>query len=316
MKDLKRLYSYHRYKIKNKSEYRMYQKDIINRIEFKVCTKFAIILILLTLLIRGFANTKFIPFLDILAIIVFILYGSIMLLLWGISHPILMYIIGVPIISIMIATLHRYYYMFFCLIICVCLYIILIFCLPVNMFKSITVKISFIPTIISIGTLLISNNKSYIFNFMTNGAEEKVITSIKNLNLTLTSKRKFAESIVKVFQYLYVEIQANHFYGELSVLAAELTIPFLVGSILVILKTSFYDWEANRKWRCISFSNNVTYDDLIECAYYGGKKYENLILANPNYLKVIKDNENYIEKDIKKNFFEKMVNRWDKFVNK
>lgn len=52
----------------------------------------------------------------------------------------------------------------------------------------------------------------------------------------------------------------------------------------------------------------TNYKDLIECAYIGGRNYENLILSNVNFIKLIKDKEKGISKE--KSWKERMKDRF------
>ncbi|MDK6869433.1 hypothetical protein, partial [Lactobacillus paragasseri] len=64
----------------------------------------------------------------------------------------------------------------------------------------------------------------------------------------------------------------------------------------------------------IIYSSSVKYNDLIECAYIGGRNYENLILSNVDFIKIIKDEEKDISeekswKERMKDWFKSMFKR-------
>ena len=76
-----------------------------------------------------------------------------------------------------------------------------------------------------------------------------------------------------------------------------LTLTFIICRILITIRIHCLDRRANRKCKELIYSDCVQYGDLKECAYIGGTNYENLILNNPQYLEIIKNEETNIEEE-------------------
>ena len=89
------------------------------------------------------------------------------------------------------------------------------------------------------------------------------------------------------------ENKANEFYNQISIIFAGLILTFVISSIIVTCRTHQLDVKANKIWKNIVYSEvkDIQYKHLVECAYIGGTKYENLLLNNPQFLKIVKNNE-------------------------
>ncbi len=49
--------------------------------------------------------------------------------------------------------------------------------------------------------------------------------------------------------------------------------------------------KAEKHWRECILNNNVSYKDMVQCVYYGGKDFEHIFLSNDKYKEIILDNE-------------------------
>ncbi len=312
LKDLK---NHIGYSFKNKQEFQSNQKQFVDTWRNRVFVMYIIGLIML-FMISKLEPRILVWFTISLISMVFI---TIMLSVF-IKYTFVSYVFIIPLFDYAIASSvfeqSRQIFLLY-LTLCFVSYIAFVIFLPINIFRKITPRLAFIPTIITIVTQIVLSYKDVIFSLMTNNVSDKVTHSLfDDTYLNVRNEKDFINMLYAVYNYIFVEKKYNEFYNLLSMLSIGITLTFLIGGILVTLRTYLLDSKAKKKWRSIIFSTEVSYKTLLECAYIGGTEYENLILSNSQYLNIIKENEENIgdEKDWKERFHEIKKN-WKKMVS-
>lgn len=317
--NIEQLKSYSDYKFKNKQKFESQQRRYIQMWIYRILVIYIFIyLFFLFILIISQIRLKFILFIGGIMVLVAVAMTLIALLIIEfIKHPMISYIFGVPVLAISLtyaicssrqlskATLLTYF------IVCLILYSLFILILPINIFRKITPQIAFLPVISSIAVQLATNYRDIIFNYTMNGISDKVSNSFfKNDFTSLRSRADLIKCVYEMYIYLFVERKTNMFYNQLAELCGGITLTFLIGGVIITIRTHHLDLKANKKWKNIIYSSSIRYSDLIECAYIGGRNYENLILNNVNFIKVIKDEEKDISKE--KSWKEKIKEKFTK----
>lgn len=79
---------------------------------------------------------------------------------------------------------------------------------------------------------------------------------------------------------------------SVSFFVTAITISYIVGGLIIDRKIWKSDANAKAIYRTIVTSDNFhDYMLIVKCAYLGGDEYENLLLDNSKFLKIILENE-------------------------
>jgi len=76
-----------------------------------------------------------------------------------------------------------------------------------------------------------------------------------------------------------------------SLIITALTTSYIVGGLIINWKIKKNKLRAKSIYRNLIKNGHPTYRVLIECSFYGGEEYENLLLNNDTTLKLIMENE-------------------------
>ena len=306
IKQFKRLKEHEDFKIKDKTNYRDKQKDFAN-LSGLIFWLAMIILLVIDIILHLIIKNKNTIGLEILFIIVIFCIVFSLLYYGAIFFPRLIFIGGIPLFSVLFFYDISPYlflnlnqveelviYLFFCFL----FYIFWIFLLPINIFRDLIVNISFIPTLISVFVQIINSALDWIFNLATNNSEEKIIKHL--MNVKDISRSNFTDLFSNLYNYTIINVQKNLFSSKLSIVLAAITLTFLISNVLIILRTNHLNKKANKKLHTLIFCNEkpVNYNNLIDCAYFGGTNYENYILANSTFRKIILEKENIINAEV------------------
>lgn len=311
------------YSFKNKQIFRSKQKQFVDSWSCKIggwC-------FLIYLLLVGLSIFKLLNLVVMLVILGFL--GLLIILTVAIialvKYPYISYIVLIPLLNYGVAYVtvqvvnQNELLLIFYLILCLISYTLLMLFLPINIFRKMTPQLAFIPPIITILSQMIAEYKNVLFNLMTNNINKKLTNEfLNNGYLVIKNKNDFINAFYEIYNYLLLENKANEFYNQISVVFAGLTLTFLISGVIVTLRTYRLDLKANKMWKNIIYSEvkDIQYKDLVKCAYIGGTKYENLLLNNPQFLQIVKDNEEKIANE--KNWKDKtqdIVNNWKNSIN-
>lgn len=288
------------FKIKDKTTYRDEQKNFANLSAIAIFLPLFIMLGISGILRQVNKNAvgfKILYVIVVFCIVLFILYY------FAIFLPRLIFIGGIPLFSVLFFYDMIPYFPFdfnqveklvIYLIFCLLFYIFWILLLPINIFRDLIVKISFIPTLISIFVQITNTALDWVFNLATNNSEENIIKHL--MNVKDISRSNFTDLFSDLYNYTIINVQKNIFSSKLSIVLAAITLTFLISNVLIILRTNHLNKKANKMFHTLIFCNekSVNYHNLIDCAYFGGTNYENYILTNPFFRRIILKTENVV----------------------
>ena len=84
--------------------------------------------------------------------------------------------------------------------------------------------------------------------------------------------------------------------SELSLMRFLMLTSYSIGSIIINLKIKLGESKSKDIYDKIILSEEVKYTELRDCIFYGGAKYEDKILSNPDYRFIILKEESCREK--------------------
>ena len=300
-----RLKKHDGYSFKNKQKFELQQKEYVNFWMYRIFIIWIVLYLMIYFILQVIPQNLFIQrILEIMVVMILAMISIAFLIIECIEHSMMSYIFGDPLFAFLLTYVicnyikHPQAILFAYFIVCLISYSFFILILPINIFRKITPQLVFLPVISSIAVQLTTNYKDIIFNYTMNGISDKVSSSFfKDDFMSLKSKADFIKCVYEMYTYLFVERKTNMFYNQLAELCGGITLTFLIGGIIVTIRTHYLDSKANKKWKNIIYSSSVKYNDLIECAYIGGRNYENLILSNVDFIKIIKDEEKDISEE-------------------
>lgn len=90
------------------------------------------------------------------------------------------------------------------------------------------------------------------------------------------------DRFIEVVHYFYERDALSRIHSFTTMLVTALTVSFVLGGLVVVIKINKYKKEAKKLYRSFIKDNSIIdYPALIRCAAYGGEEYENLILNHP-----------------------------------
>lgn len=184
---------------------------------------------------------------------------------------------------------------FCCILACILLYSIHILIVPVNIIRELNPMVSIVGGLISFVTQIIVQSKDIVFDLMTKSSIDKIQAEATDLSWSdhIENSRQLVVEVVKhiklIQNYIIVKNVNNDFDNQIIIVTFFLTIMFTIYSAILLIRITINDQKAEEIWQEIVFKyEKPSYRILNKCAYYGGQKYENLILSNSIYQDIIK----------------------------
>lgn len=291
------------YSFKNKQKFRIKQKKFADKASVIFAFFYLVFIIILFAFCYFYFNS--IVLILLITIVLFMMMSFILFII--IKHPYLSYVMVIPLLNVGSTYIIIYYLkhldltLIIYMILCSVVYLIVIIVLPINIFRRLTPQLAFIPSIITILSQLVVGYKHSLFNLFTNNTLIQIENQLFNSDyLSLNKREDFIKRIYQICNYLLMERKSELFYSQISLVMSGITLTFIIGGIAVTARTHILNLRANKLWKALiyhSAESTPKYDELLECAYLGGKSYENLILNNPQFLKIIKTQEKNIENE-------------------
>lgn len=151
-------------------------------------------------------------------------------------------------------------------------------------------------------TLLISIIFEYglQYSFVNNSQNElisKVITieSLEQFKVSIKVKQIIVD-LLKRFIEISNSYEMSSINSELSLMRFLMLTSYSIGSIIINLKIKLGESKSKDIYDKIILSEEVKYTELRDCIFYGGAKYEDKILSNPDYRFIILKEESCREK--------------------
>lgn len=118
--------------------------------------------------------------------------------------------------------------------------------------------------------------------------EEYLTADVREI---LSKNEEFEKDIIHIILEYEIEKCLNEITSEVSLVGAYITIFNVIGSLCITFKVEQNSKKAEKHWRECILNNNVSYKDMVQCVYYGGKDFEHIFLSNDKYKEIILDNE-------------------------
>ena len=144
-----------------------------------------------------------------------------------------------------------------------------------------------------------ANIKAYITEFLSLFNENPTFEGLSTFDKLIFEITKFISAIEKwIYIYILQNMEKNL---DLSKnITFILFSSYSIARILVGLKIKLGESKAKKIYEKIENQENVDYEDLRDCIFYGGEKYQDKIFSNPEYKKTIISTEQgfefYVEK--------------------
>lgn len=151
-------------------------------------------------------------------------------------------------------------------------------------------------------TLLISviiecGSQYNLVNNIQNELISKVITieSLEQFKVSIEVKQIIID-LLKRFIEISNSYEMSAINSELSLWGFLMLTSYSIGNIIINLKIKLGESKSKDIYDKISLSEEVKYKELRDCIFYGGEKYEDKILSNPDYKSIILKEESSSKK--------------------
>jgi len=182
------------------------------------------------------------------------------------------------------------------LFITIIFYLILAYSFPAHILRKLNGK----TVLISSFTTILATFSSQILEFyfskhIQNGNYLLTIENVKNTtdvsevlkNIVLDNPK-----LVDIINHFLLNEISSILTSMTSLVITALTISYIVGGLMINRKIRKNKSKAKSIYRNLIIKKSlIDYHTLIECSFYGGEEYENLLLNNDITQNVIKDNE-------------------------
>ncbi|MDF3335229.1 hypothetical protein [Lacticaseibacillus rhamnosus] len=185
------------------------------------------------------------------------------------------------------------------LLITAILYFLFSLFFPVFILRRLSERTAMFGGLVSIASVIISQ---ILLNFSTRYFEGKLQTlTVQNIrnssDISAPIKRIIISNpdLLKVVRYFVVKEATSQIISVTSLVITLLTVSYLIGGLIVNRKVRNNKNKAKNLYReCIKQADFVRYEQLKLCAFWGGEEYENLLLNNSKFQRIILDEESEI----------------------
>lgn len=179
------------------------------------------------------------------------------------------------------------------------LYFILTYAFPAHVIRKLNSK----TVLISSFTTILASFFSQILQFFFTSYFQKdhyllTVDSIKettDISEGLKSILLDNTELIDIINNFSLKEMSNLLASITSLLITALTISYIVGGLIINHRIRKNQLKAKSLYRELIKKEHPSYSVLIECSFYGGEEYENLLLNNNTTLKIIMENEATIQ---------------------
>ncbi|AOA00705.1 hypothetical protein BFC22_11680 [Carnobacterium divergens] len=242
-------------------------------------------------------------YISILLLLIFILWGWLCSLAFKYTT---VFYCTIPLISLFVYSIFEPYLNWVQIPIKLCIYLFItgicyifgVLILPLHILRKLNTKTVIISAILTIlSTVLVQS--SSLFTSMIINEQEMLLTKEMIQQDTSFPKEIINflqnEDVISIINHFIKKEVTSEFTGAISLLSAGITLSFLIGGLLVTLRLSNAKKKAKATlYTALIGNSNIEYNCLVKCAYLGGDEYENIIVSNPNLLKIVKQYETTI----------------------
>lgn len=179
------------------------------------------------------------------------------------------------------------------------LYFILTYAFPAHIIRKLNSK----TVLISSFTTILASFFSQILQFFFTSYFQKdhyllTVDSIKettDISEGLKSILLDNTELIDIINNFSLKEMSNLLASITSLIITALTISYIVGGLIINHRIRKNQLKAKSLYRELIKKEHPSYSVLIECSFYGGEEYENLLLNNNTTLKIIMENEATIQ---------------------
>ncbi|MGH1630677.1 hypothetical protein ABE937_01500 [Enterococcus casseliflavus] len=179
------------------------------------------------------------------------------------------------------------------------LYFILTYAFPAHIIRKLNSK----TVLISSFTTILASFFSQILQFFFTSYFQKdhyllTVDAVKettDISEGLKSILLDNTELIDIINNFSLKEMSNLLASITSLIITALTISYIVGGLIINHRIRKNQLKAKSLYRELIKKEHPSYSVLIECSFYGGEEYENLLLNNNTTLKIIMENEATIQ---------------------
>ncbi|AYW47840.1 hypothetical protein C7K38_05410 [Tetragenococcus osmophilus] len=171
-------------------------------------------------------------------------------------------------------------------------YSIFVMKLPLHILRNLNSKTVIVSALLTVFSTVFIQSSSIFAEIMLKN-QQALLTKE-----TIQQDASFSTEIKNVLMNADIINAINHFIrreftleltNTLTLMTAGLTFSFLIGGLLITLRLTKTKMVAKKNFFTLLIDpcSQITYEDLIKCAYLGGYEYENMIISNTKCLNII-----------------------------
>lgn len=185
------------------------------------------------------------------------------------------------------------------LVIVMLLYLLLSAILPIHILRHLNGRTVLISSFLTIATTFLGQIVSYFFSQFLHTSDylltardiEKATDVSNNLKKIILENTE----LIKVMNDFYEKEVLRQLTVSTNLIMTALTFSFIIGGLIITKKIKNNNKKAKKLYRSfIKDNSKINYTSLVQCAFYGGEEYENLILNNELMSKIVLENESNI----------------------
>lgn len=202
-------------------------------------------------------------------------------------------------------------------------YIVLTLSFPLHSLRKITSSTWIFG---ALTTFLIPLLLEYIFKYYVTGTihselinKQITIKSLENSNISMdiisfVKDNPYIIDLMNRFREMSIAHDLNSFTSDLSTLRFLLLTSYSIGTIIITLKIKLGKSKAEDVYSHIKSSDDVQYDSLRDCIFYGGDEYESKIMANSDFEAIIISEEQQLEKYVEQTWWIKYPSKFVEYI--
>lgn len=216
----------------------------------------------------------------------------------------LTYGIGYVVIEMLIKSTEQWYRLVFHITLIILVNIIFIMIMPPYILKEVqnrqTLFMSVITIFSAIITILFATyGESFVMQISDIPESRRIYEELLKCEFPSIEVRDWfiknrddIQMFIKEVEKYFVTRNVDQIVSKISLAGTYVSFFYIIGSILISFKVSINSKKAENLFREGILEENLNYEKMVECVYYGGKEYENIFLANDSFRKTIYYMEN------------------------
>lgn len=132
--------------------------------------------------------------------------------------------------------------------------------------------------------------------------------------LSFIKENPYIIDLMNRFREMSIAHDLNSFTSDLSTLRFLLLTSYSIGTIIITLKIKLGKSKAEDVYSYIKSSDDVQYDSLRDCIFYGGDEYESKIMANSDFEAIIISEEQQLEKYVEQTWWIKYPSKFVEYI--